>query len=122
MARKIAPARKLLLNKLREHEVPSALLVGAQATIVARGLPDDETSAEVIGYFMYLEFPNGKVAGLILRWRDEAKFFKTTDGVISQYQMFHPNDRNLTLPLLPQMRSEEEFWAFISKKNESLQT
>lgn len=118
MARTI---RKVHLDRLKENEVPAALLVGAKACLVATGDPEHPDSAEVTGYYMYLDFPNGSAAGLVLRWKKEAKHFRTLEGARSQYKMFHPNDRYLErLPLVPELHSEEEFWRFIKKKNAAL--
>jgi len=118
MARTI---RKVQLYRLKENEVPPALQVGAKAHILAKGDPDQPTSADVTGYYMYFEFPNGGAAGLVLRWKNQAKHFKTLDGARSQYKMFHPNDRYLErLPLVPEVRSEDEFWRFITRKNADL--
>lgn len=115
MARTI---RKVHLQRFKENEAPAALLLGAKAHLLATGDPEQPESAEVTGYYMYFEFPNGKVAGLILRWKKQAKHFKTLEGARSQYKMFHPNDRYLErLPLVPELRSEKEFWRFIRNKN-----
>ena len=95
-----------------ELSIADEIAKGAKIEFVSLG-PEDESSMEVLGWYVLIRRPDHSARLLIKRFAFEPRLVKTIPGVIGLIKNHSPSEPMLTLPLLPQIRSETEIWKMV---------
>lgn len=95
-----------------ELSIADEIAKGAKIEFVSLGT-DDETSTEVLGWYVLIRRPDNTARLLIKRFAFEPRLIKTIRGVMGLMDNHAPAAPMLYLPRLPQIRSESEIWKMV---------
>ncbi|ULB12355.1 hypothetical protein ORIO_21425 (plasmid) [Cereibacter azotoformans] len=100
-----------------EAGVPDEIARGAKLRFVAAG--NEGGSDEVIGWYVVLEYPDGTAKVLVKQVRYEPRLLKTWAGISAFATQYTPEEKTVTVPVRPEIRSQRELWDMVIAYGES---
>lgn len=89
---------------------------GANLHIVGMGKVDPADD-EVIGWYVFLKQPSGEHKLLMMQVKYRPKVYKTYAGLRALIRESAPDWPTVTVPVIPQVRSEDELWTMLDTLN-----